>query len=72
MRSSASNEDLQSSNRRLDLERRLLATVLESVTTGVLAFDADGKVTRLQPGRARAALASATTSRSERCGSGRT
>ena len=44
-----SNEELQSSNRRLDLERRLLATVLESVTTGVLAFDADGRVTLCNP-----------------------
>jgi nitrogen fixation/metabolism regulation signal transduction histidine kinase len=44
-----SNEDLQSSNRRVDLERRLLATVLESVTTGVLAFDVAGRVTVCNP-----------------------
>jgi two-component system, NtrC family, nitrogen regulation sensor histidine kinase NtrY len=44
-----SNEELQSSNRRVDLERRLLATVLESVTTGVLAFDADGRVLVCNP-----------------------
>ncbi|MDQ2980389.1 MAG: ATP-binding protein, partial [Acidobacteriota bacterium] len=44
-----SNENLQSSNRRVDLERRLLATVLESVTTGVLAFDAEGRVTVCNP-----------------------
>ena len=44
-----SNEDLQSSNRRLDLERRLLGTVLESVTTGVLAFDANGSVLVCNP-----------------------
>src|SRR5262249_42639510 len=31
------------------LERRLLATVLESVTTGVLAFDSDGRVTVCNP-----------------------
>jgi nitrogen fixation/metabolism regulation signal transduction histidine kinase len=44
-----SNEDLQSSNLRLDLERQLFATVLQSVTTGVLAFDADGKVLVCNP-----------------------
>ncbi len=44
-----SNEELQASNRRLDLERRLVATVLESVTTGVLAFDRDGRVTVCNP-----------------------
>jgi nitrogen fixation/metabolism regulation signal transduction histidine kinase len=44
-----SNEDLQSSNRRLDLEKQLLSTVLESVTTGVLAFDAEGRVTVCNP-----------------------
>ncbi|MEO8432495.1 MAG: ATP-binding protein [Acidobacteriota bacterium] len=44
-----SNEELHSSNRRVDLERRLLATVLESVTTGVVAFDADGRVTVCNP-----------------------
>jgi len=44
-----SNYELQDSNRRLDLERRLLATVLESVTTGVLAVDADEKVTVCNP-----------------------
>jgi two-component system nitrogen regulation sensor histidine kinase NtrY len=44
-----SNEELQTSNRRVDLERRLLATVLESVTTGVLALDADGRVTVCNP-----------------------
>jgi nitrogen fixation/metabolism regulation signal transduction histidine kinase len=44
-----SNEELQESNRRVDLERRLLATVLESVTTGVLAFDGQGRVTVCNP-----------------------
>jgi nitrogen fixation/metabolism regulation signal transduction histidine kinase len=44
-----SNQDLQSSNRRLDLERRLLGTVLESVTTGVLAVDSDGRVLVCNP-----------------------
>ena len=44
-----SNEELQNSNRRVDLERRLLATVLESVTTGVLAIDSDGGVTVCNP-----------------------
>lgn len=44
-----SNEELYSSNRRLDLERRLLATVLESVTTGVLAMDTAGEVTLCNP-----------------------
>jgi nitrogen fixation/metabolism regulation signal transduction histidine kinase len=44
-----SNEELQASNRRLDLERRLVATVLESVTTGVLAFDRDGRMTVCNP-----------------------
>jgi len=44
-----SNEELQASNRRLDLERRLIATVLESVTTGVLAFDAAGRITVCNP-----------------------
>ena len=45
----SSHETLQATNRRLDLERRLLATVLESVTTGVLAFDRDGRVTVCNP-----------------------
>jgi two-component system, NtrC family, nitrogen regulation sensor histidine kinase NtrY len=44
-----SNQELQSSNRRLDLEKQLLSTVLESVTTGVLAFDAEGRVTVCNP-----------------------
>ncbi len=44
-----SNEELQASNRRLDVERRLVATVLESVTTGVLAFDREGRVTVCNP-----------------------
>ncbi len=44
-----SNQELQASNLRLDMERRLLATVLESVTTGVLAFDAEGRVTVCNP-----------------------
>ena len=44
-----SNEELQTSNRRVDLERRLLATVLESVTTGVLAFDGEGRVIVCNP-----------------------
>ena len=53
-----SNEELQASNRRLELERRLFSTVLESVTTGVLAFDADGQSHGLQSRRAGAARAS--------------
>ena len=40
----SSNEELQTSKMRVDVERRLLATVLESVTTGVLAFDAEEAV----------------------------
>jgi two-component system nitrogen regulation sensor histidine kinase NtrY len=44
-----SNEELQSSKGRVDVERRLLATVLESVTTGVLAFDGEGRVTVCNP-----------------------
>ena len=44
-----SNEELQEINRRLDVERRLLSTVLESVTTGVLAFDANGRITVANP-----------------------
>ncbi|HYB52639.1 MAG TPA: ATP-binding protein, partial [Thermoanaerobaculia bacterium] len=43
------NEELQVSNRRLALERRLFSTVLESVTTGVIAFDADGQITVCNP-----------------------
>src|SRR5262249_56256765 len=34
---------------RVDLERRLLGTVLESVTTGVLAFDSEGRVLVCNP-----------------------
>jgi two-component system nitrogen regulation sensor histidine kinase NtrY len=44
-----SNEDLQASYLRLDLERRLVATVLESVTTGVVAFGADREITLCNP-----------------------
>ena len=44
-----SNAELQASNRRLDLERSLFATVLGSVTTGVLAFDAAGNVLVCNP-----------------------
>ncbi len=44
-----SNEELQEINRRLDVERRLLSTVLESVTTGVIAFDASGRITVANP-----------------------
>jgi len=44
-----SNEELQRINRRLDMERRLASTVLESVTTGVLAFDAEGRITVANP-----------------------
>jgi len=44
-----SNAELQASNRRLDLERSLFATVLGSVTTGVLAFDAAGSVLVCNP-----------------------
>ena len=44
-----SNEELQEINRRLEMERRLLSTVLESVTTGVLAFDAAGRVRVANP-----------------------
>ncbi len=44
-----SNDELQASNRRLELERRLFSTVLASVTTGVIAFDADGQITVCNP-----------------------
>ena len=44
-----SNEELQTSKGRVDLERRLLATVLESVTTGVLALDGEGRVIVCNP-----------------------
>jgi PAS domain S-box-containing protein len=44
-----SNEEMQTSNRRLELERRLFSTVLESVTTGVIAFDAEGQITVCNP-----------------------
>jgi two-component system nitrogen regulation sensor histidine kinase NtrY len=44
-----SNNDLHASNLRLDVERGLLATVLESVTTGVLAIDRDGRFTVANP-----------------------
>ena len=44
-----SNEEMLASNRRLELERRLFSTVLESVTTGVIAFDADGQITVCNP-----------------------
>jgi two-component system nitrogen regulation sensor histidine kinase NtrY len=44
-----SNEELQASNRRLEIERRLFSTVLESVTTGVIAFDAGGQITICNP-----------------------
>src|SRR5439155_11023123 len=44
-----SNQELQEINRRLDIERRLLSTVLESVTTGVLAFAAAGRATVANP-----------------------
>ena len=45
----SSNRELLASNLRLDVERRLLATVLESVTTGVLAVDAEGRFTVCNP-----------------------
>jgi nitrogen fixation/metabolism regulation signal transduction histidine kinase len=44
-----SNEELQEINRRLDMERRLVSTVLQSVTTGVLAFDAEGRIAVANP-----------------------
>jgi nitrogen fixation/metabolism regulation signal transduction histidine kinase len=44
-----SNQELQEINRRLEMERRLLSTILESVTTGVLAFDAGGRITVANP-----------------------
>jgi two-component system nitrogen regulation sensor histidine kinase NtrY len=44
-----SNLDLTASNERLVIERRLVATVLESVTTGVMAFDAKGEITLCNP-----------------------
>jgi two-component system nitrogen regulation sensor histidine kinase NtrY len=44
-----SNEELHVSNLRLDVERGLLATVLGSVTTGVLAIDGDGRFTVANP-----------------------
>jgi two-component system nitrogen regulation sensor histidine kinase NtrY len=45
----STNEELQTSKVRIDLERRLLATVLESVTTGVLALDGEGRVIVCNP-----------------------
>ncbi len=44
-----SNQELQGSNLRLDVERRLLSTVLESVTTGVIAMDGEGRFTVCNP-----------------------
>jgi PAS domain S-box-containing protein len=44
-----SNEELQDTNRRVELERRLFSTVLQSVTTGVIAFDGDGQITVCNP-----------------------
>ncbi|HEY7863668.1 MAG TPA: ATP-binding protein, partial [Thermoanaerobaculia bacterium] len=44
-----SNADLLESNVRLEQERGLLATILGSVTTGVLAFDGRGEVTACNP-----------------------
>ena len=43
------NAELQDSNLRLELERRLFSTVLESVTTGVIALDAGGQITVCNP-----------------------
>jgi PAS domain S-box-containing protein len=43
------NAELQDSNRRLELERRLFSTVLESVTTGVIATDGGGQITVCNP-----------------------
>lgn len=45
----STNEELQTSKGRVDIERRLLATVLESVTTGVLALDGEGRVIVCNP-----------------------
>ena len=47
-----SNADLHASYERLELERRLVATVLESVTTGVMAFDAAGEIALCNPAAA--------------------
>jgi two-component system nitrogen regulation sensor histidine kinase NtrY len=44
-----SNADLRDTNVRLEQERGLLATILGSVTTGVLAFDGRGEVTACNP-----------------------
>jgi two-component system, NtrC family, nitrogen regulation sensor histidine kinase NtrY len=44
-----SNAELQSTNLRLDMERRLVETVLKSVTTGVLALNADDNVIVCNP-----------------------
>jgi len=45
----STNEELQTSRMRAEVERRLLATVLESVTTGVLAIDGEGRVIVCNP-----------------------
>jgi two-component system nitrogen regulation sensor histidine kinase NtrY len=43
----ASRFDLETKNRELDRRRRYMETVLENITTGVVSFDRDGGVTRL-------------------------
>ncbi|MGH9332179.1 MAG: HAMP domain-containing protein, partial [Vicinamibacteria bacterium] len=43
----ASRYDLEIKNRELDRRRRYMETVLENITTGIVSFDRDGFVTRL-------------------------
>ena len=44
-----SNVDLTAINRRLDRERQLLSTILETARTGIVALDRDGKVQLANP-----------------------
>jgi two-component system, NtrC family, nitrogen regulation sensor histidine kinase NtrY len=43
----ASRHDLETKNRELDRRRRYMETVLENITTGIVSFDREGFVTRL-------------------------
>ncbi len=43
----ASRSDLETKNRELDRRRRYMETVLENIATGVVSFDRDGFVTRM-------------------------
>lgn len=43
----ASRYDLETKNRELDRRRRYMETVLENITTGIVSFDREGFVTRL-------------------------